>query len=155
MIKALDFSFADYIAEHQDMYPEAMREEVSTFKRLLSGGFCWGYFIDEELFGWILFEPETKFERRLYCYDLAVLPACQGNGYGFILWKHAIRELRWLNYEIHAHCRKTSYSLIVEHSEGYCLTMDHFIENHYAREYGDDSLIGEHAHEIVLKPRMR
>ena len=155
-------TFAQFIFSSQDQcYPPAMREGLEVFDRLLNekfGNYCWGAYIDDHLFcGWILFEvredlepPEPK--EHVYCYDLAVLPRWRGKGVAKALWRHAARELRWLGYWIKAHCRKQSYPIIAGRTEGYQIERDDFIVDHYAKEYEDDSLTGEHAHEILLRP---
>ena len=159
MIKRIGPEMAEYIAANQLMYPEAMREDVETFRVLLANPFCLGYFgvspalptrCIDALSGWILFKKESF--KQEYCYDLAVLPDTQRCGIGRMLWIHACRELRWYGKRIHAHCRRQSYELLTCHAIGYELVRDKFIENHYAKEYESDDLIGEHAHEIWLKP---
>jgi GNAT superfamily N-acetyltransferase len=157
-IRVLSPVWASFIVEHQTMYPDAMHEDEATFRRLLEGGHCLGCIDEDEqprLLGWILFEVDQPTETRktpmIYCYDLAVLPTHQREGIGRQLWVAAARELRWRGFWIRAHCRRQSYELLTS-APGYVLVWDHFIENHYAKEYDDSNLIGEHAHEILLKP---
>lgn len=152
MIKEIGAEWTDYIASRQDMYPEAMREDVEVFDRLLKSGMCWGYFDDtpNNLVGWVLCEQENI--KTVYCYDLAVFVGYQGRHIGQFLWIRACKELRWLGYWIHAHCRKQSYGIVINYGPGYKIISDRLILDHYAKEYGDDSLIGEHAHEVLLAP---
>jgi ribosomal protein S18 acetylase RimI-like enzyme len=156
MIRPLIELDAAYIAAHQTMYPEAMREDEQTFRRLIEHRMSWGWFKYRALLGWITFEQESdqdEYPKRAYCYDLAVLQEYQHQGIMKALAKHAYRELRWKSYWIRMHCRKASYpSPGFLFRCGYEIVQDRFIENHYATEYQDDSLMGEHAHELLLKP---
>ncbi len=183
MIKSIGPERAQYITDHQP-YPEAMREGVEVFARLLASGHCLGYFgeqlvdgkhvvRDDQLIGWILFEDESEpigwdimttpgtvikhvnlgHHRQVYCYDCAVLPECQRQGTGKLLAAAAYKNLRWNGYRIRMHCRRASYpSPGFLFRYGYEIVADVFLPDHYAKEYEDDSLKGEHAHELVLKP---
>ncbi len=156
MIKLIGPEFAQYIAEHQEMYPEAMREDVATFERLLASGHCLGWFDESEiLIAWILFEDDASrlSSSQVYCYDCAVFPEYQRKGIGKALSAAAYKELRWMGYSIRMHCRRASYpSPAFLFRYGYEIVADVFLPDHYAKEYEDDSLKGEHAHELVLKP---
>lgn len=150
---------AETIFQHQaECYPAAMCEGLEVFERLLRAEMSFGFLKDENLIAWVLFEPVlsrhaiSDGEKIAYCYDLAVLPTYRHRGYAKSLWVYSCQELRFEDYWISAHCRRTSYRLIATAQSGYERVLDEFIENHYAKEYEDDSLIGEHAREILLKP---
>ena len=181
MIKPIGREWAKWIEANQP-YPEAMCEDAATFERLLKSGHCLGYFErgtghggnaelqsnfepENELLGWILLEEDPDEQkslwftrgrpelcRQVYCYDLAVLPEHQRKGIGRQLWCAAARELRWLGYRVRVHCRRTSYEIFANYGAGYEIAADRFIPDHYAKEYEDNSLLGEHAHELWLKP---
>jgi len=152
MIEPIGVSYAQYIADHQEMYPEAMREGIETWSKLLQHRMSWGFFgLTNELEGWIIFTPDEIYpDDTAYCYDIAVLPHRQLRGLGQRLWLIGCLEMRWRGLNIRAHCRKTSYHLLSTKHPGYKLAFDVLRPNHYNKEYETDQ-INEDAHEILLK----
>lgn len=149
-IRQIDDKFAEFICEHQDIYPREMHEDLTTFQGLLKSGWSWGYFIDGQLVGWILFVPETP--TMVYCYDVGVLREFQRVGIMKRLAKTAYRHLRWKGLAIRMHCRFASYpNPGFLFRCGYRIAVDRLIPNHYGKVYQSESLV-EDAHELVLKP---
>lgn len=157
MIKPIGPEYATFIASSQTMYPEAMREEVDVFSRLLSHGYCYGCFGNYTLMGWALTEPDDPKHiagnhRQVYWYDLAVLEEYQGQGIAKALMKHAYAELRWQGFWIRMHTRRATYPRNDEGIRrcGYQIVTDLYLPNHYGLEYEMDEI--EHGHELLLKP---
>lgn len=154
-IKPIGPEWATYIATQQrHLYPEAMWEEAAIFKELLKHPLGIGAIADEVLMGWILAQQENP--HTVYIYDSAVLPEYQGKG---LFWKMRgvfLDRARWQGLDVHSHARHTSYRVasdakfLFEH--GYEIVSDRYIPNHYETEYEDESLHGEDAHEIYIRP---
>jgi predicted N-acetyltransferase YhbS len=152
IIERLNTEHAQFIADHQQMYPKAMWEDASEFATILaSTDFSFGAFADGALVGWILCsseDPESAIQ--IYWYDLAVLESHHGQGIGKSLMQHAYRELRWKGQWIRMHTRRATYPRSEEglRRSGYRIVRDVFLPHHYLEEYGID----EDAHELLLSP---
>jgi ribosomal protein S18 acetylase RimI-like enzyme len=164
VIGPLTSKWAEFIAWHQDAYPEAMREHHADqwAVRLDSTPYSVGLFAyplsnHSLLMGWAIFEKES--DDAVYLYDLTVLPEFQHRGHGRCIACAALAQTARDHKKVQYHCRANSYAILSDKTLlrqcGYEIQSEVFIENHYLKEYQDESLSGEHAHEILLNPLQR
>lgn len=146
---------AQYIASHQEMYPNEMKiTDVATWAdEIMSTPYSVGMYLEEtntELIGWRIFRREA--EDMLYVSDLSILPAYQGLGYSREVVKFSLKKPRWFKECIHSFLRETSYHVVADidliTSAGYKIVLDRFHRQHYSRRFG----LNEDAHELILAP---
>ena len=154
MIRGIRPEVAEYIASHQDGYPEAMREDDPKMWRemLATTPYSVGWFDGEVLVGWRIFKREAP--KLIYAYDLTVLKEYQGRGLAKAIVMASLKLPRWYGEQVHSHLRQTSYHIVASptllREAGYEIVSDTLLPDHYFREY--DGLIHEDAHELYVKP---
>lgn len=140
---------AEYIAAHQEMWPEAMRDvSAEEWRADLAHGLSWGIERSGALVAWAIGVYES--EPAVYLRDLAVLPEFQRQGLGrecFQGWLREIAARKRFPYVV-VEARFTSYPIVTDASlyDGHwTLGADKVLPDFFA-EYGEKG----DSHRVVL-----
>ncbi|OIP95149.1 hypothetical protein AUK40_06280 [Candidatus Wirthbacteria bacterium CG2_30_54_11] len=151
-VSRLTLSDLDRIEEmDKQIYPSEFQETRETIETILrEGEFNFGVYAGGVLAGYILCEQDLG--RKVYLYDIAILPAWQHQGLSKLLLQAYFAAVLNKDHIVRVVCRDTSYPIFSDekrmNSYGYTIAEDVFEPDGYFARCS----IHEDSHAMILVP---